>query len=410
MKLHVKAFLAVSLLTTSILLTPLGQDKAANNITTNTVPAMTTNNEISTEFIAPTYQDVLVAKVPVFDNKTKDLRLNIYKPQNVTVPTPVLVYIHGGGWSMGTYADPGTAPNNDATANTAAQPNFMRVLGPRPADNENANAQNDLMSSDNRSSLEVFKEVVRHGITLVSIDYRLNSEAYYPAQIYDVKGAIRFIRAHANEYGIDPNRIAVSGTSAGAHLAALLGTTNNNPGYEGTVGGNIQYSSAVSAVIDYYGPTDLLTMAPEMSTTLQSPEDAAEIHDSPRAMESVLLGFNKDDQGVALLRQLYQANDRQSPYWPYVELAIQGSPVHQVTPQTPPMFIAHGGRDTLVPIAQSHRLRDALTANGVENLFISNSEAPHGNQGQLVNETMIQWIVDKLNAPPTTQSNSTSKK
>lgn len=63
------------------------------------------------------------------------------------------------------------------------------------------------------------------------------------------------------------------------------------------------------------------------------------------------------------------------------------------------LFIAHGGRDTLVPIAQSYRLRDALNANGVENLFISNSEAPHGNQGQLVNETMVQWLVDKLTAP-----------
>ena len=77
------------------------------------------------------------------------------------------------------------------------------------------------MANDNRSSLEVFKEVVRHGIALVSVDYRLNSEAAYPDQIYDVKGAVRFIRAHAKEYNIDPNRIAISGTSAGAHLALL---------------------------------------------------------------------------------------------------------------------------------------------------------------------------------------------
>lgn len=261
------------------------------------------------------------------------------------------------------------------------------------------NTTGQLMANDNRSSLEVFKQVVRHGITLVSIDYRLNSEAAYPAQIYDVKGAVRFIRAHAKEYSIDPNRIAVSGTSASAHLALLLATTNNNPAYEGTVGGNTQYSSAVSAVVDYYGPTDLLTMAPEMSASLQSATDAAKTHDAPDANESILLGFDKPGQGVGVLRKLYETHNTQSPNWSYVELALQGSPVYQVTPKTPPMFIAHGGRDTLVPIAQSYRLRDALIANGVENLFVSNSEAPHGNQGQLVNETMIKWIADKLNAP-----------
>lgn len=394
MKHSVRLLLAASLLTAGLWATATTQVEAAGiNSDTNQSAA---SAAAKAEPIVPTYKDVPVATVPTFNNKTKDLRLNIYKPQNISEPTPVLVYIHGGGWSMGTYAEPSDTPAPD---NTAAQPNFMKVLGPRPADNAKTSGTGDLMSSDNRSSLEVFKEVVRHGITLVSIDYRLNSEAYYPAQIYDVKGAIRFIRAHADEYGIDPNRIAVSGTSAGAHLAVLLATTNNNPAYEGDVGGNTDYSSAVSAVVDYYGPTDLLTMAPEMSPDLQSPQDAAEIHDSPRAMESVLLGFNKDGQGVGLLRTLYQTNDRQSPYWPYVELALQGSPVYQVTPQTPPMFIAHGGQDTLVPIAQSYRLRDALNANDVENLFISNSEAPHGNQGQLVNEAMIQWIVDKLNAP-----------
>lgn len=390
MKLQLKTCLAISLLTTGLLILPLSNSNAAGTTDSTTTSRTTTMNNTQNDYIAPTYQDVLVAKVPTYNNQSKDLRLNIYKPQNATEPTPVLIYIHGGGWATGTYAEPSTA-----NANTAAQSQAHSKLPPKVY---NTTTTGQLMANDNRSSLEVFKEVVRHGITLVSIDYRLNSEAAYPAQIYDVKGAVRFIRAHADEYGIDPNRIAVSGTSAGAHLAVLLATTNNNPAYEGNVGGNTNYSSAVSAVVDYYGPTDLLTMAPEMSTALQSAADAAKTHDAPDANESILLGFDKPGQGVGLLRNLYETHNTQSPYRPYVELALQGSPVYQVTPQTPPMFIAHGGRDTLVPIAQSYRLRDALNANGVENLFISNSEAPHGNQGQLVNETMVKWLVDKLTA------------
>lgn len=401
MKLQLKAYLAVSLLTTGLILFPLTNDKAATSNAANTVPTMTTTaNSTQNDYIAPTYQDILVANVPTYNNQTKALRLNIYKPQNTTEPVPVLVFVHGGGWATGTYAEPTANDTANSTVNNT--PTSMSNLPP----NTYGDATGQLMANDNRSSLEVFKEVVRHGIALVSVDYRLNSEAAYPDQIYDVKGAVRFIRAHAKEYNIDPNRIAISGTSAGAHLALLLATTNNNPAYEGNVGGNTEYSSAVSAVINYYGPTDLLTMAPEMNPALQSTAKAAKTHDAPDANESILLGFNKPGQGVGVLRQLYETHNTQSPDWHYVELALNGSPVYQVTPQTPPMFIAHGGRDTLVPIAQSYRLRDALNSNGVENLFISNSEAPHGNQGQLVNETMVKWIVDKLNAQPITQSNT----
>lgn len=246
MKLQLKAYLAVSLLTTGLILFPLTNDKAATSNAANTVPTMTTTaNSTQNDYIAPTYQDILVANVPTYNNQTKALRLNIYKPQNTTEPVPVLVFVHGGGWATGTYAEPTANDTANSTVNNT--PTSMSNLPP----NTYGDATGQLMANDNRSSLEVFKEVVRHGIALVSVDYRLNSEAAYPDQIYDVKGAVRFIRAHAKEYNIDPNRIAISGTSAGAHLALLLATTNNNPAYEGNVGGNTEYSSAVSAVIDY---------------------------------------------------------------------------------------------------------------------------------------------------------------
>ena len=252
------------------------------------------------------------------------------------------------------------------------------------------------MDNDNTSSYKIFKDVLNHGIAFVSVDYRLNSEAAFPAQIYDVKAAVRFVRAHAAEYGIDADRIAIAGTSAGAHLAAELAVTSGNKNLEGTVGGNLGYSSKVAACVDFYGPTNLLTMAPEMSTQLQSPAEAAETHDSVRANESILLGFTGEGQGVGTLRKIYEAGDKTSPYWSMVEKAKLGSPVYQVTKDAPPFFIAHGGHDSLVPIQQSISLQKALTDAGVENLFMCNSEAQHGYVGEDTNKAMMRWLCRQL--------------
>lgn len=169
MKLQLKTCFAISLLTTGLLILPLSNSNAAGTADATTTSRTTTMNNTQNDYIAPTYQDVLVAKVPTYNNQSKDLRLNIYKPQNVTELTPVLIYIHGGGWATGTYAEPSAA-----NASTAAQSQALSKLPPKVY---SATTTGQLMANDNRSSLEVFKEVVRHGITLVSIDYRLNSEA-----------------------------------------------------------------------------------------------------------------------------------------------------------------------------------------------------------------------------------------
>ena len=224
----------------------------------------------------------------------------------------------------------------------------------------------------------------------------LRGFAAFPAQIYDVKAAVRFVRAHADEYGLDAERIAIAGTSAGAHLAAELAVTSGNKELEGDEGGNLGYSSSVKACVDYYGPTNLLTMAPEMSTKLQDPAQAAETHDSIRANESILLGFVGEGQGVGTLRKVAEAQDKTSPYWKMVELAKLASPVYQVTKDAPPFFIAHGGHDSLVPIQQSISLQKALTDAGVENLFMCNSEAQHGYVGEDTNKAMMRWLCRQL--------------
>ncbi len=324
----------------------------------------------------PTYRDVVVANVQNDNGASRQLRMNVFVPPKVNEgKVPVLVFVHGGGWAKGTYE------GDDAKQKVAD-----------PATNGN----NALMAQDNNSSYKIFKDVLNHGIAFVSVDYRLNSEAAFPAQIYDVKAAVRFVRAHAAEFGLDAERIAIAGTSAGAHLAAELAVTNGNKALEGDEGGNLEYSSGVKACVDYYGPTNLLTMAPEMNPSLEAPDKAAETHDSVRANESILLGFTGKGQGVGTLRKIAEANDTTSPYWHVVEKAKLASPVYQVTKDAPPFFIAHGGHDSLVPIQQSLSLQKALTDAGVENLFVCNSQAPHGYQGDDTNKAMMRWLCRQL--------------
>ena len=323
----------------------------------------------------PTYRDVVVADVKNDNGAERQLHMNVFIPPKAKGNVPVLLFVHGGGWVAGTYE------GDDALQ--------------KPVSTEQA-GKNSLMSNDNSSTYKIFKDVLNHGIAFVAVDYRLNNEAVLPAQIYDVKAAVRFVRAHAKEYGLDPDRIAIAGSSAGAHLADEVALTSGNPALEGTEGGNLSYSSKVSACVDFYGPTNLLTMAPEMSTSLQTPAQAAEMHDSVRANESILLGFTGEGQGVGTLRKIDEAHDTSSPYWGMVEMAKLASPVYQVTKDAPPFFIAHGGHDTLVPIQQSISLQKALTDAGVENLFICNSEAPHGYQGEDTDKAMMRWLCNKL--------------
>ena len=119
------------------------------------------------------------------------------------------------------------------------------------------------------------------GYAVASINYRLSPEAVFPAQLEDCKAAIRWLRAHADELGIDPTRIGVWGASAGGNLAALVGTTGSVRDFD--VGENLDYSSRVQAVCDFYGPTDFLQMDAH-----RLPD--GQIHNVPDSPESKLVG------------------------------------------------------------------------------------------------------------------------
>lgn len=185
----------------------------------------------------------------------------------------------------------------------------------------------------------------RRGYVCASVEYRLSGEATWPAQIEDVKCAVRYLRAHADELGLDPERIGAWGASAGGHLVAMLGVAPDHPALEGH-GGWAGQSSRVQAVCDYYGPADLLAMVDQPS---------ALDHDGPDSPEGQLLG------GAV----------RANP-----ERARSASPVAYATGDEPPFLIVHGADDMTVPHGQSQLMYQA-TGSG-EATFHTILGAGHG--------------------------------
>jgi len=192
--------------------------------------------------------------------------------------------------------------------------------------------------------------LAQRGYFTVSIEYRLTHEAIFPAQIQDCKCAIRWLRAHAREYGIDPDRIGVWGSSAGGHLVALLGTSGGAGEFEGD-GGWPDQSSCVHAVCDFFGPTDFTRMR-EGESTMD--------HDAPDSPESKLVG---------------------GPVQESKEACRRADPITYVTPDDPPFLICHGEQDRTVPINQSEFLHAALKKAGVDVTFVRVKRGGHGFRG-----------------------------
>jgi acetyl esterase/lipase len=185
----------------------------------------------------------------------------------------------------------------------------------------------------------------RRGYVCASIEYRLSGEAIWPAQIEDVKCAVRYLRAHADELGLDPERIGAWGASAGGHLVAMLGVAPDRPELEGQ-GGWAEHSSRVQAVCDYYGPADLLAMTEQPS---------ALDHNEADSPEGLLLG------GAV----------REHP-----DRARSASPVSYATGDEPPFLIFHGAEDMTVPYPQSQAMYQA-TGSG-DAIFHTVLGAGHG--------------------------------
>ena len=223
------------------------------------------------------------------------LKMDMFSPRGKgDGPFPAAVYIHGGGWTGGDKA--GGEGISDAI------------------------------------------ELAGRGYIVSSVNYRLAPQYKFPAQIEDVKCAVRHLRAKAAVYHLDGNRIGVWGTSAGGHLAALLGTTNLRDGFEGS-GGYPEQSSRVQAVVDMFGPADLK------------------------------LEFALANQRI--VQQVFGATSSDDP------IIVRASPVSHVSSDAPPFLILHGEQDRLVPPAQSRELYERLTAAGATATIVMVVNAGH---------------------------------
>ncbi|MGC4028917.1 MAG: alpha/beta hydrolase [Steroidobacteraceae bacterium] len=244
---------------------------------------------------ARSFMDVVYATV-----HDTPLALDLYLPANERRP-PLLVYLHGGAWSSG-----------------------------------------------DRTQYPAF--LVERGFAVASVDFRSTLTTPFPANIHDIKAAIRFLRAKSAEYGYRAERIAVAGVSSGGHLAALVGVTNGDAELEGSEGEYSDQSSDVQAIVSYYGASDLTTIL------AQSTPAGLEVR-------------------VPALQQLLGALPEEVP-----ELALQASPVFHVDRGDPPLMLLHGDQDVQMPINQAHELVGAYRKAGLFVEFMVLNGAGHGGE------------------------------
>jgi acetyl esterase/lipase len=203
------------------------------------------------------------------------------------------------------------------------------------------------------------------GYAVASIEYRLAPENIWPAPIEDAKAAIRYLRANAARFKLDPNRVGVFGTSSGGHIAAVLGTSGGVASLEGPALGNPQFSSRVSVVVDLYGPTDLLKIEEQKLPCI--PLDG----NAPYMPPSLLMGC-----AIQSCK----------------EWTATANPMTYVTPDDPTFLIMHGMLDCLVPYQQSVMLHQALEAKGVDSRLILIPTGDHG--GSVFDTTKYQTAID----------------
>lgn len=188
----------------------------------------------------------------------------------------------------------------------------------------------------------------QQGFIGVSITHPTSDIAVFPAAVHDCKTVIRWLRANARKYNVNPDKIGVTGFSSGGHLATLLGTSGGDPYLEGE-GGYPEFSSHVQAVVDHFGPIDFLRMNDFRFADFIDHFDA-------KSPESLFLG---------------------GPIKEKPELVKLANPITYIDPQDPPIWIGHGEKDGMVIINQSELLYDALKKAGVETEFVRVKNADH---------------------------------
>ena len=237
------------------------------------------------------------------------LRLDVYLPTEVEQPT-LIIWVHGGAWRRGSKENPPILP------------------------------------------------IIEKGYAVASVDYRLTPVAPFPANVHDIKAAIRYLRAHADLYGYEQDGFVISGSSAGGHLAALVGVSNGQNELEGTVGEHLDESSDISTIVDFYGASNL--------TTILNQSTPHGLSVRVPALE-LLIGGHPDD---------------------LPEMAKLASPVFHVDRNDPPLLLIHGDQDPQMPINQAHELHGVYKSLGLPVQFEVIHGGAHGGDAFFDEERM----------------------
>lgn len=228
--------------------------------------------------------------------------LDLFLPESKSEkPLPLVVFVHGGGWEEGSKDDVGV---------------LVSLIKGKP-------------------------------LAGASINYRLTDQATWPAQIHDCKAAVRWLRGHAKDYNLDPNKIAVFGISAGGHLVSMLGVSGGVKELEGDLGKNLDQSSRVTCVLDFCGPANFLTFSGE--GTIVNVDD-------PKTGLSKLLG----------------GTVKEKP-----EVARSASPISYITSDDAPFLIIHGDKDNIVRYTQAIEFDAALKKADIPATLVTGTDGGH---------------------------------
>ncbi|MCF1595181.1 alpha/beta hydrolase [Streptomyces muensis] len=231
-----------------------------------------------------------------------------------------------------------------------------------------------LKDNGRRDADKVAAELNPAGYAVAGVSIRSSSQAQFPAQLHDIKGAIRWLRANAEKYNLDPERVAIMGDSSGGWTSAMAAVTSNNPELEGDVGGVRGPSSAVQAAIPFYPPTDFLQMdahMPDNCEAFNARMGTTDCHNDPRSPESLLVGCAITECPP----------DKLAPANPLTYIGKR--PI-------PPTLILHGEVDALVPYHQGRLLFDKLAATGHETRMLSFPKAGHSTIFTMVSDDAIR--------------------
>jgi acetyl esterase/lipase len=282
----------------------------------------------------PDVADIAVAHIDDLGTPF-ELKAQLYRPAGAD-DVPLVLYIHGKG---GSYNDP-----RDQV--------FQRVL----------------------------TGLLSHGIAVARMDYRRSGRM--PAMLMDTKAYIRFFRAHAREYHLDPHRFGIWGVSRGGNLAAMLAVTGDVKALEGDIGGNSAQSSRLEASVVESPLTDMF---------LSTDEKAA-------SMFGDYLGTNDADSRAIVAA--YRKHDTASPHWKDVERIEQVNPLNYVTKDSPPALIICGGRDPSNVVLNCTAFFDKYIQAGAPASYYALSTGTHVRVGTDIEQASITWLSERLSANP----------